>query len=125
MPHQPHDDLYAAVALEISDRKINPALWARALSRERGDPHKSLATYIDFRVAQLVEENSQANRESLILVASSPSPARYKVQNGAKVAVILACPHCGSDTLAPLKSTSEPVKCDRCSMRYILDRKTK
>lgn len=125
MPHQPNDDLYAAVALEISDRNINPALWARALSKERGDPNKSLATYIDLRVAQLVEERSNAKRECLILVASAPSPARYKVQNGVKVAIILTCPHCGSDTLAPLESTSEPVRCDHCSMRYVFDRKTK
>ncbi len=125
MSNQPHDDLYAAAALEISNRNINPALWARALSKERGDPHKSLATYINLRVAQLVEEQSRTKRESLVLVASSANPARYKVQDGVKVGVILACPHCGSDTLAPLGLILEPLKCDCCSMKYITERKVK
>lgn len=123
MNKQADDIFYEAVALEIADHNITPALWARAFSKERGDPQRSLATYIDFRVAQLASDFFNAQKANKLSVASVPSPVRYKVENGIKVAVYLPCPHCAESAFIPLNQCVTPVTCSHCEMKYFIPNK--
>ncbi len=46
---------YQAVADELREGRINDGLWTKALARCQGDENKTKATYIQWRVEQLIQ----------------------------------------------------------------------
>lgn len=50
---------YQAVADELREGRINDGLWTKALARCMGDENKTKATYIQWRVEQLMQAERQ------------------------------------------------------------------
>ncbi|MCD6049381.1 MAG: hypothetical protein K0Q55_784 [Verrucomicrobia bacterium] len=46
---------YQAVADELREGRINDGLWTKALARCQGDENKTKATYIQWRVEQIMQ----------------------------------------------------------------------
>ncbi len=55
------EDLYLKVTEEVSNGKIDPALWAKAIAKSLGDEDKGKYEYINLRVAQLSESKNQVD----------------------------------------------------------------
>ncbi len=55
------EDLYLNVTDEVTNGKIDPALWAKAIAKALGDEDKGKYEYINLRVAQLKEAKNQAD----------------------------------------------------------------
>ena len=51
---------YQAVADELREGRINDGLWTKALARCQGDENKTKATYIQWRVEQLMQAEKKA-----------------------------------------------------------------
>lgn len=51
------DHLYLKVTDEVTNGKIDPALWAKAIAKALGDEDKGKYEYINLRVEQLKESN--------------------------------------------------------------------
>ena len=49
------DQLYLKVTEEVTNGKIDPALWAKAIAKALGDEDKGKYEYINLRVEQLKE----------------------------------------------------------------------
>src|SRR5262245_55026357 len=60
------DQSYEIAGREVADGNLAAAAWAKALSVAMGDKEKIPALYIKFRVAQLLEENTQAWQKSVV-----------------------------------------------------------
>lgn len=69
---------YQAVADELREGRINDGLWTKALARCQGDENKTKATYIQWRVEQimLAEEKS-----------ASPGNDQAETDDGAEAAL--------------------------------------
>jgi hypothetical protein len=55
------EDLYLKVTDEVTNGKIDPALWAKAIAKALGDEDKGKYEYINLRVAQLKDSKTQAD----------------------------------------------------------------
>ncbi|HEY1169755.1 MAG TPA: hypothetical protein VGH19_00170 [Verrucomicrobiae bacterium] len=51
---------YQAVADELREGRINDGLWTKALARCQGDENKTKATYIQWRVEQIMQAEKKA-----------------------------------------------------------------
>lgn len=51
---------YQAVADELREGRINDGLWTKALARCQGDENKTKATYIQWRVEQIMLAEKKA-----------------------------------------------------------------
>ncbi|MEO6846954.1 MAG: hypothetical protein ABI443_05785 [Chthoniobacterales bacterium] len=53
------DRFYEVVATELQNQQMKPGLWAKAYSTTEGDEARTLATYIQLRVQQLVDDEKR------------------------------------------------------------------
>ncbi len=63
------DQLYLKVTEEVTNGKIDPALWAKAIAKALGDEDKGKYEYINLRVEQLKESPQNSS--------SQPGDERY------------------------------------------------
>ena len=50
------EQIYEAVALEISEGKLKPGLWTKALSQTNGNEKQAQSLYIKLRVQNIIDE---------------------------------------------------------------------
>lgn len=55
---------YQIVSEELSENRINQALWTKAIAKSMGDEPKTKAVYIQLRVQQLMQETIRTRTES-------------------------------------------------------------
>jgi hypothetical protein len=55
------EQIYEAVALEISKGKVKPGLWAKALSQTNGNEKLTQSVYIKLRVQNIKDEDEVQN----------------------------------------------------------------
>ena len=55
------EQIYEAVALEISQGKVKPGLWAKALSQTNGNEKLTQSVYIKLRVQNIRDEDEVQN----------------------------------------------------------------
>lgn len=62
-----HDDerFYELVAAEFNDGTIKQGLWLKAETKARGNQDEARALYIEWRVGQLVESESELRKEAV------------------------------------------------------------
>ena len=62
-----HDDeqFYEQVAAEFNDGTIKQGLWLKAETKARGNQDEARALYIEWRVGQLVESESELRKEAV------------------------------------------------------------
>jgi hypothetical protein len=58
------DHLYLEVTEEVTNGKIDPALWAEAIAKARGDEDKGKYEYINLRVKQIRDAPRQPDSQS-------------------------------------------------------------
>lgn len=79
------DALFAQVAKELVNHKLDDGLWAKAYSLENGDEKKTKAHYIRLRVDQLAKQSIVALPS--ILETTTPSQQENKSGWGLKVTI--------------------------------------
>ncbi len=57
------DHIYLKVTEEVTNGKIEPALWAKAIAKALGDEDKGKYEYINLRVEQLKESNIDSQQQ--------------------------------------------------------------
>ncbi len=88
----PDDDfLYAQVAQEITDGRIDKTTWTRAFAHSGGAEDATKSLYIRFRVESLREQVQQAAIVANQQKRLAMQQAKEQVQAGGQV----SCPNCG------------------------------
>lgn len=89
---------YQAVADELREGRINDGLWTKALARCQGDENKTKATYIQWRVEQIMQaekrtayqtEGTDEETESTEKAAPAPTNPALTVVKWIVVAILV------------------------------------
>ena len=62
---------------EIARRKVDQALWVKAMSQSKGDKNEAKKRYVEIRSEQLKEKNVKGGSAEMVkfcLLYTSPSP---------------------------------------------------
>jgi hypothetical protein len=89
---------YQAVADELRQNRINDGLWTKALARCQGDENKTKATYIQWRVEQLMQAEKRMatghgdttdETESAEIAAASPAHPALQILKWIAVVILI------------------------------------